>query len=144
MVVGVNAARVNDEAVLSESSTSEARVSPKRADRSGLVSRNITIGTHRTSVRLEPDMWNALRDICRRERVSIHDIATIVAFRKPQNSSFTAAIRVFVMAYFRMAATEDGHNSAGHGPGGSFMSSLLIRKTGEQDNFDKGTSGGLR
>jgi hypothetical protein len=70
--------------------------------------------------------------------VTIHDIATIVAVRKPQNSSFTAAIRVFVMAYFRMAATEEGHNSAGHGPGGSFMNSLLIRKSGEQDNCEQG------
>jgi predicted DNA-binding ribbon-helix-helix protein len=88
-------------------------------------------------------MWNALHDICRRERVTIHDVATIVAIRKPQKSSFTAAIRVFVMAYFRMAATEEGHNDAGHGPGGSFMNSLIIRKSNEQDNCVNGISGGL-
>lgn len=29
----------------------------------------------------------------------------------------TAAIRVFVVAYFRAASTEDGHSKAGHGPG---------------------------
>jgi len=106
-----------------------------KKDRSSLVSRNVTIGEHRTSVRLEPDMWNGLRDICRREHVTIHDIATVVSQRKPLNSSLTAAIRVFVMAYFRNAATEEGHNRAGHGPGGSFMESLLRRRSEEQDNL---------
>lgn len=103
-------------------------------DRSSLVSRNVTIGVHRTSVRLEPDMWNGLREICRREHVTIHDIATVVAIRKPLNSSLTAAIRVFVMAYFRSAATEEGHSRAGHGPGGSFMESLKSRRNEEQNN----------
>lgn len=103
-------------------------------DRSSLVSRNVTIGAHRTSIRLEPDMWNGLREICRREHVTIHDIATVVSIRKPSNSSLTAAIRVFVMAYFRSAATEDGHNRAGHGPGGSFMESLMSRRADGQDN----------
>lgn len=111
----------------------------KRTQKSGLVSRNVTIGTHRTSVRLEPDMWNALRDICRREHVTVHDIATIVAVRKSPNSSLTAAIRVFVMAYFRMASTEDGHSTAGHGPGGSFMRSLVQKKVDEQDDYDTKT-----
>ena len=105
-----------------------------RQERSSLVSRNVTIGSHRTSIRLEPDMWNGLREICRREHLSVHDIATVVSVRKGANTSLTAAIRVFVMAYFRMAATEDGHNNAGHGPGGSFMSSLTQKKTDEQDN----------
>ena len=102
--------------------------------RSSLVSRNVTIGSHRTSVRLEPDMWNALREICRREHVTIHDIATVVSVRKAQNTSLTAALRVFVMAYFRMAVTEEGHNNAGHGPGGAFMGSLVQKKSTEQDN----------
>ena len=89
--------------------------------RSSLVSRNITISAHRTSIRLEPDMWSALRDICRRERASMHELCTTVVTHKPANSSLTAAIRVFIMAYFRAASTEDGHSKAGHGPGGSLF-----------------------
>src|SRR5580704_6876417 len=76
---------------------------------STLVSRNVTIAGHRTSVRLEPDMWSGLGEICRRERAKLHEICTSVAMRKHENTSLTAAIRVFVMAYFRAAATEDGH-----------------------------------
>ncbi len=92
------------------------------AVQSSLVSRNITIRSHRTSVRLEPDMWEGLREICRREHTTMHGICTAIAERKAPNTSLTAAIRVFVMAYFRAASTEDGHMKAGHGPGGSFMS----------------------
>lgn len=85
--------------------------------RSTLVSRNMTIAGHRTSVRLEPEMWSGLSEICRRERASLHEIGTSVAMRKQESTSLTAAIRVFVMAYFRSAATEDGHVRAGHGYG---------------------------
>jgi predicted DNA-binding ribbon-helix-helix protein len=62
-------------------------------------------------------MWSGLNEICRRERASLHEVGTAVAMRKQVNTSLTAAIRVFVMAYFRCAATEDGHIRAGHGYG---------------------------
>jgi predicted DNA-binding ribbon-helix-helix protein len=42
---------------------------------STLLSRNITVGGRRTSVRLEPEMWNSLYDIAKRENCTIHDIA---------------------------------------------------------------------
>ena len=90
---------------------------------STLVSRNVTVDGHRTSVRLEPEMWNGLREICRREHATMHKICSGIACRKPANTSLTAAIRVFTMAYFRAAATEDGHDRAGHGPGGGFLTS---------------------
>ena len=35
--------------------------------------------------------------------------------RKNPNTSLTAAIRVFLMLYFRAATTEEGHMRAGHG-----------------------------
>lgn len=111
-----------------------AELSSAKPEKSSLVSRNVTIGAHRTSIRLEPDMWSGLREICRREHVTIHDIATVVSLRKPVNSSLTAAIRVFVMAYFRNAATEEGHSRAGHGPGGHFMDSLMNKRSEDQDN----------
>ncbi len=80
-----------------------------------LVSKNITVCGRRTSVRLEPEMWNALRDIAKREKCSIHDICSLISMRKNEKTSLTAAIRVFLMLYFRAATTEDGHMRAGHG-----------------------------
>lgn len=87
---------------------------------SSLISRNVTVCGHRTSVRLEPDMWTALKDICKRERASLHEICSAVAAHKSADSSLTASIRVFIMAYFRAAATDEGHMRAGHGSGMPF------------------------
>lgn len=80
-----------------------------------LLSRNITVQGRRTSVRLEPEMWTALREISAQEFCSIHDICTLISIRKKENTSLTAAIRVFIMLYFRAASTDDGHRKAGHG-----------------------------
>ena len=96
----------------------------ERARRNSLVSRNITVDGHRTSVRLEPAMWSGLGEIVRRERISLHEIGTAIAQQKPANTSLTAAIRVFLMAYFRAAATEDGHTRAGHGRGATVVTSI--------------------
>lgn len=96
--------------------------------KSTLISKNITVNHHRTSVRLEPAMWNGLTEICRRERVSVHVICSAVALQKPRETSLTAAIRVFVMSYFQAAATEEGHNRSGHGQGPATQAvNLLVR-----------------
>lgn len=86
-----------------------------KAAQSSLVSRNITILGRRTSIRLEPEMWTALNDIAKRERCSIHDICGLVFTRKKEQTSLTAAIRVFLILYYRAASTEEGHKKAGHG-----------------------------
>jgi predicted DNA-binding ribbon-helix-helix protein len=81
---------------------------------STLVNRNVFVGTRRTSLRLEPAMWDALMEICRREEMTIHQLCALVDERR-RASSLTAAIRVFIVTYFRSAATEEGHASIGHG-----------------------------
>lgn len=83
--------------------------------KSTLVSRNITVRGRRTSVRLEPEMWNALREIARREQCKVHDLCSLIQLRKNPNTSLTAAIRVFLMLYYRASSTEEGHARAGHG-----------------------------
>lgn len=83
--------------------------------KSTLVSRNITIQGRRTSVRLEPEMWTALSEVAKREKCSTHEVCSLVSLRKKENTSLTAAIRVFIMLYFRAASTESGHERAGHG-----------------------------
>lgn len=83
--------------------------------KSTLVSRNITVLGKRTSMRLEPEMWTALRDISRRERCKIHDLCSLVAMRKNSDTSLTAAIRVFLMLYYKASSTEEGHRRSGHG-----------------------------
>lgn len=66
-----------------------------------LISHNVWVDGHRTSVRLEAVMWQALHEIAEREDLSIHQVITIVARRQHQNASLTATIRAFLVAYYR-------------------------------------------
>ena len=68
--------------------------------KSTLVSRNITVLGRRTSVRLEPEMWDALFDVSRREGTSIHNICSLIYLRKVKESTLTAAIRVFLLLFY--------------------------------------------
>ena len=80
-----------------------------------LINRNITVMGKRTSVRLEPTMWEAIHEIADREQCAIHDICSLIKLRKKTKTSLTAAIRVFIVLYYRAAVTEEGHKKAGHG-----------------------------
>ena len=69
-----------------------------------LVSRYLLISGHRTTVRLEPEMWAALKDVAERKGYSVHDLAGhIFHRRKKSGQSFTSAIRVYLMIYYRNA-----------------------------------------
>ena len=86
---------------------------PSFSGKSTLVSGNVTIAGHRTSLRLEPEMWDALKDVCTRERLSIHEVCTRIDARRQDGTSLTAAVRTFMVTYYRDAAT----NEATGGPG---------------------------
>ncbi|MFA5121566.1 ribbon-helix-helix domain-containing protein [Zavarzinia sp.] len=62
--------------------------------------RNVKIKGHRTSVRLEPTLWDAIEDICLREGVGLDDLCTRVATERPGNN-FTSNLRCWVVDYFR-------------------------------------------
>jgi len=90
---------------------------PRRARRdyqnasSSLVIHNIVVGGHRTSVRLEPQMWDALQDISQRRRATVHDLVTDID-RSRTASSLTAAIRVYIVNFYRAAAVLRGDGQA--------------------------------
>lgn len=96
-------------------------------EKSTLISHNIMIEGRRTSVRLEKEMWMGLKEIARRERCTVHALCGVVNDRKRPDTSLTAAIRVFIMAYFQAAATDDGHKQAGHGRGPSIVNDVMIK-----------------
>ena len=68
---------------------------------SSLVSRNIMIGGRRTSIRLEIEMWEALRDICHKDNTSLAALCTKLAQERPDIGSFTSAVRVYVVRRLR-------------------------------------------
>jgi predicted DNA-binding ribbon-helix-helix protein len=94
---------------------------------STLISHNVMIDGRRTSVRLEKEMWIGLKQIARREDCSVHILCSAIAQRKRPATSLTAAIRVFVMAYYQAAATDEGHQRAGHGAG-AFHATHILQK----------------
>ncbi len=67
-------------------------------------SRNIVVNGHRTSMRLEPAFWQALEEICEREKRTVNQICNEVS-RTRGHASLTAAMRVFVITYFRREAS---------------------------------------
>ena len=81
---------------------------------SRLITRNVIAGRGRTSMRLEPEMWDALSEICARENIPLGALIQRVEAQGHPGGR-TSAVRVHILQYFRQAATEDGHRGVGHG-----------------------------
>lgn len=64
---------------------------------------------------IEKEMWEALIEISSNENCSVNDICALIFFKKMPNLSMASAIRVFIMNYYKEAATVRGHHLAGHG-----------------------------
>lgn len=82
---------------------------------SQLVNRNVTSLSGRTSMRMEPEVWSALEEICHRENMTLAELVQQIEAGKPHDGGRTSAVRVWVLAYFRKAATDEGHRAVGHG-----------------------------
>lgn len=76
--------------------------------------RNIKLAGRRTSLRLEPEFWDALDEIVVRERSTLSALCERIKGRRAA-ANLTAAVRLYVLRYFRTAATEAGHRNASHG-----------------------------
>lgn len=80
-----------------------------------LVCRNVKVSGRRTSLRMEPYIWDSLKEICEREGLTLNDICTQIDERRGE-ANLTASIRVFIVSYFRNAIgirgfSEDGPSS---------------------------------
>ena len=73
--------------------------------------RTVSVEAGRTTMRLEPEIWSALDEICQRERLSLSQLVR----RVDVQGSRTSSVRIYTLTYFRVAATEEGHQRAGHG-----------------------------
>ncbi|WP_448205921.1 ribbon-helix-helix domain-containing protein [Azospirillum sp. sgz302134] len=96
-----------------------------------LVARTVKLFGEPTAIRLEPSYWEALDEICRREDLTVDELCSDLKERMDQQTkrsrrvsgvSLSNAVRVFIVGYYRKAATEKGHDRAGHGRGDPFVS----------------------
>jgi predicted DNA-binding ribbon-helix-helix protein len=69
------------------------------------VCKNINVSGRRTSVRMEPVMWRSLNDIRDREGLTLNQICTLVDSLRGE-MGLTAALRVFIISYYRAVAVE--------------------------------------
>lgn len=72
-----------------------------------LISHNIWVQGHRTSVRLEAVMWAALGEIAKHERTDVNVLVTFIAGRRAESASLTATVRAFLLAYYREFSPPD-------------------------------------
>lgn len=94
-----------------------------------LTPRTVKLSGRDVSIRLEPSYWEGLDEICQREDLTVEELCGDVRDRMEQQGrrasqagvSLANALRVFVVGYFRQAATERGHARAGHGQGRPFI-----------------------
>ena len=65
--------------------------------------RSLTINGHRTSISLEADFWDAVREIAEKDGRSVASLVAEID-RTRGASGLSSAIRVFVLARFRRNA----------------------------------------
>lgn len=109
------------------------------ADEGVLKTRVLSLDGEAVTVRLEASYWHALGEICEREGMGIEELVADMRYRLAERTpkrrrlsnpsvspvSLANAVRVFVVGYFRRAATELGHTRAGHGHGELFLSTPI-------------------
>ena len=81
-------------------------------ERLALICRNVTVSGRRTSLRMEPLLWDSLKDICEREGCTLNELCTMIDSRRG-TANLTASIRVFIVSYYRQAVANTPQNSFG-------------------------------
>lgn len=60
---------------------------------------NVVLGDKRTSITLEPIVWEVLHDVADRQESSVHELCSFINSRKKPGANLSSAIRVFLIAY---------------------------------------------
>ena len=75
---------------------------------SAVVKRSIVIAGHKTSVSLEDDFWNALKEIKRSNNMTLSDLVADIDVRL-LHANLSSAIRIFVLHHFRSQTSHGSH-----------------------------------
>ena len=68
--------------------------------KSPVVKRSIVIAGHKTSVSLEDEFWNGLKEIAMNRNVTLSDIVSTIDSGR-QHGNLSSAIRLFVLDHYR-------------------------------------------
>ena len=67
---------------------------------SAVVKHSIVIAGHRTSVSLEKEFWNALKEIAHTKHMTLSDLVVLIDSDR-QHANLSSAIRLFVLGFYR-------------------------------------------
>ena len=79
---------------------------------SAVVKRSIVIAGHKTSVSLEDDFWNALKEIKRSNNMTLSSLVADIDVRR-LHANLSSAIRIFVLQHYR---SQTSHGSRAQNP----------------------------
>ncbi len=65
---------------------------------------SLTLHGHRTSISLEPEFWEAFRQIAAERGVPLNQLAAEIDDGRKGDAGLASAIRVFVLDHYRAAA----------------------------------------
>lgn len=65
------------------------------------VKHSLTLNGHRTSVSLEAEFWEALRDVAAAKGMSINALAAEIDASRTMDSGLATAIRLYVLRHYR-------------------------------------------
>ena len=72
-------------------------------ERSRIRKRAAKIGTHKTSVSVEEEFWQSLKEIAREREVSLNTLLADIN-KQRVHANLSSAIRLFVLDYYRQLA----------------------------------------
>jgi predicted DNA-binding ribbon-helix-helix protein len=79
----------------------------ERAMKSLIVKRSIVLNGHKTSVSLEDEFWDGLREIAELQKTKLSTLVQNIDLER-RNANLSSAVRLFVLTYFRGRAHAAG------------------------------------
>lgn len=73
-----------------------------------LVTRNVPSASGRTTMRLEPEFWDALEDVAGKDGKDIGAIIDAAVAGAGDDAGRTSAVRVYLLVYYRQRANSSG------------------------------------
>jgi predicted DNA-binding ribbon-helix-helix protein len=80
--------------------------------KSAVVKRSIVIAGHKTSVSLEDEFWNGLKEIVQKQKMTLAGLVGDIDVRR-LHTNLSSAIRLFVLAHFRSQISQTSADRAG-------------------------------
>lgn len=87
--------------LLSPAASGRGGPAPSGQMKSRIVKRSIVIAGHKTSISLEDDFWQALKEIAGRRNMRLSELVTSIDADR-LHTNLSSAIRLFVLGFYRM------------------------------------------